>query len=75
MCVLVWDSHDKTVEARKNAWNRLIADPDRISYIGTRDWATDNHYGSWCNCRGRLTPGDDAQAMTKFRLGLRLFRT
>jgi len=42
LCALVWDSYDDIVDACMNAWNWLIADPDRIRSIGTRDWATVN---------------------------------
>ncbi len=34
---LVWDSYDESVEAYKTAWNWLIADPARITSIGTRE--------------------------------------
>lgn len=39
LCALVWDSYDDIVQACKTAWNWLIADPARISSIGTREWA------------------------------------
>lgn len=39
LCALVWNTYDEIVEACKNAWNWLIADPARIRSIGTRDWA------------------------------------
>ena len=39
LCARVWDSYDAIVEACKAAWNWLIADPDRITSIGTREWA------------------------------------
>ena len=39
LCALVWDSYDDIVEACRTAWNWLIADPDRITSIGTRAWA------------------------------------
>jgi len=42
LCALVWDSYDEIVEACKIAWNWLIADPDRITSIGTREWACVN---------------------------------
>ena len=38
LCARVWDSYDAIVEACKAAWNWLIADPDRITSIGTREW-------------------------------------
>jgi DDE superfamily endonuclease len=40
LCATVWDSYDDIIEACKTAWNWLIADPGRISSIGTRSWAT-----------------------------------
>ena len=42
LCAHVWDTYDDILEARKIAWNRLIADPDRIHSIGTRAWACVN---------------------------------
>jgi hypothetical protein len=39
LCALVWDSYDEIIEACKNAWNWLIADPARITSIGMRQWA------------------------------------
>jgi len=39
LCALVWDSYDAILDACKAAWNWLIADPDRITSIGTRNWA------------------------------------
>jgi len=39
LCALVWDSYDDIVEACKTAWNWLIADPERITSIGSREWA------------------------------------
>jgi hypothetical protein len=39
LCALVWDGYDEIVEACTTAWNWLIADPNRITSIGTRDWA------------------------------------
>ena len=39
LCALVWDGYNEIAEACKNAWNWLIADPDRIRSIGDRDWA------------------------------------
>ena len=39
LCAAVWDSYDAIVEACKTAWNWLIADPARITSIGSRDWA------------------------------------
>ena len=38
----VWDSYEAISEACADAWNWLIADPDRIRTIGTRMWATVN---------------------------------
>ena len=42
LCAQVWDTYDDILEACKNAWNWLIADPDRIHSIGARDWACVN---------------------------------
>ncbi len=39
LCATVWDSYEQIIDACKNAWNWLIADPDRITSIGSRDWA------------------------------------
>jgi hypothetical protein len=39
---LVWDSYDAIVEACRKAWDFLIADPDRVRTIGTREWACVN---------------------------------
>lgn len=35
----VYDNYAAIREACCEAWNRLIADPKRITSIGTRDWA------------------------------------
>ena len=42
LCAQVWDTNDDILEACKNAWNWLIADPHRIRSIGTTDWACVN---------------------------------
>jgi hypothetical protein len=42
LCAQVWDTYDDILEACKNAWNWLIADPHRIRSIGARDWACVN---------------------------------
>ena len=39
LCALVWDSYDDIIDACRTAWNWLIADPARITSIGTRQWA------------------------------------
>jgi transposase len=39
LCSLVWNTYDEIVEACAAAWNWLIADPDRIRSIGSREWA------------------------------------
>ena len=39
LCARVWNTYDEILDACKNAWNWLIADPDRIRSIGDRDWA------------------------------------
>ncbi len=36
----VWDSYEEIVDACAEAWNWLMADPDRIRSIGNREWAT-----------------------------------
>jgi transposase len=36
----VWDDYDAILNACAEAWNWLIADPDRIRSIGTREWTT-----------------------------------
>ena len=38
----VWDTYNEILAACAEAWNWLIADPDRIRSIGTREWATVN---------------------------------
>ncbi len=35
----VFDTHDDIVDACCSAWNRLTAQPERITSIGTRKWA------------------------------------
>lgn len=42
LCALVWDSYDDIVEACRTAWNWLIANPARITSIGSRTWACVN---------------------------------
>lgn len=38
----VWESYEEIVAACAEAWNWLMADPDRIQSIGSRPWATVN---------------------------------
>jgi hypothetical protein len=38
----VWDSYEEIVDACAEAWNWLMADPERIRSIGSRDWTTVN---------------------------------
>ncbi len=38
----VWDDYDEILNACADAWNWLIADPDRIRSIGATEWATVN---------------------------------
>ncbi len=38
----VFDSYDDILDAGCEAWNRLIAQPQTIRSIGTRDWAHDS---------------------------------
>ena len=35
----VFETYDDIIDAACDAWNRLIALPDVIASIGTRDWA------------------------------------
>ena len=42
LCRLVWDNYEAILNACKEAWNFLIADPDRIRSIGARQWACVN---------------------------------
>ena len=42
LSALVWDSYDAIVHACKAAWDWLVADPARITSIGTRKWACVN---------------------------------
>ncbi len=37
---LVWNSYDEIVDACQTAWNWLIAQPERITSIGTRSWTS-----------------------------------
>ena len=39
LSMAVWDSYDAIVEACCNAWNWLIADPQRVVSITQRKWA------------------------------------
>jgi transposase len=39
LCATVWETYEQIIEACKTAWNWLIADPDRITSIGNRNWA------------------------------------
>ena len=38
----VWDTYDDIVETCCHAWNKLIAQPQRIKSIATRHWAVIN---------------------------------
>lgn len=42
LCATVWDSYDAIVDACRTAWNWLIADPERITSLGSRSWACVN---------------------------------
>lgn len=35
----VWDTYEEIVDACCTAWNALIAEPARITSIGSREWA------------------------------------
>jgi transposase len=37
---LIFEGYEAIVTAACDAWNSLVADPDRIRSIGTRPWAT-----------------------------------
>jgi transposase len=39
LCSTVWDTYDEIVEACRKAWRFLTDEPQRISSIGTRQWA------------------------------------
>jgi len=39
LSTLVWDCYDAIFNACVGAWRFLVADPERIRPIGTRDWA------------------------------------
>jgi hypothetical protein len=39
LCNFVWNSHRAIVNGCKTAWQFLIDNADRISSIGTREWA------------------------------------
>ncbi|MGE5272070.1 MAG: transposase, partial [Thiohalocapsa sp.] len=39
----IFDGYETIVTAACEAWNSLIADPERIQSIGTRQWATISH--------------------------------
>ena len=40
LCAQLWDSYDEIVKACKIASNWLMADPEHITSIGTRNWAS-----------------------------------
>ena len=40
---LVWDNYQAIVAACKAAWDFLINDPQRITSIGSRSWASVNN--------------------------------
>ncbi len=42
LSALVWNSYEAILDVCANAWNFLINDPDRITSIGTREWACVN---------------------------------
>jgi hypothetical protein len=42
LSALVWTGYDEILDACETAWNWLIADPARITSIGTRPWACVN---------------------------------
>jgi len=40
LSMLVWDSYDAILEACRDAWNWLIADPKRVASITQRPWVS-----------------------------------
>ena len=42
LCNRIFNGYDEIVDAACRAWNSLIADPARITSIGTRHWAIIN---------------------------------
>ncbi len=40
LSMLVWDSYDAILHACRDAWNWLIADPNRVASITQRSWAS-----------------------------------
>lgn len=50
----VWETYEAIVDACCNAWNALIAKPEVITSIGSRDWAQVKIYGGWYYCADRL---------------------
>lgn len=40
LSMVVWDSYDAILEACREAWNWLIADPKRVASITKRPWAS-----------------------------------
>ncbi len=42
LATCVWDTYDAILATCGDAWNWLVAEPDRIHFIGTRSWATVN---------------------------------
>ena len=40
LSMIVWDSYDAILEACRDAWNWLIADPKRVASITKRPWAS-----------------------------------
>jgi transposase len=42
LSALVWDTYEDIVQACRDAWRYLVADPARIQSIGTREWACVN---------------------------------
>ena len=47
LSALVWDTYEVIVDACVSAWHFLIADPERIRSIGTRDWACVSLQSDW----------------------------
>lgn len=40
LSMLVWDSYDAMLQACSDAWNWLIAEPNRVMSIAKRNWAS-----------------------------------
>jgi DDE superfamily endonuclease len=68
---LVFETYDDIIDAVCAAWRKLVAQPEPITSIGTRDWATSvSRYDLWYDI---LRPKRTAQWMTrKMGIGLKM---